>query len=194
MDPRHSSCPNAGSSNKEVRAMNKVMLTKRIALFLVCSLIFFRAFMYGGQTKTSATQATREPGEALRCQTCDPPPPPPPPSPPPPPPQAVPTVTIDWTDTHQAIDGFGVALPGWDPFSAQDAATLLFKTPERSQIMDMAFSQANGGIGLTILRMKVPPLLETSPGVFDDRDEAQTWIMQEAVKRGPVKLIASVWS
>jgi len=71
---------------------------------------------------------------------------------------------------------------------------LLFKTPERSQIMDMAFSQANGGIGLTILRMKVPPLLETSPGVFDDRDEAQTWIMQEAVKRGPVKLIASVWS
>jgi glucuronoarabinoxylan endo-1,4-beta-xylanase len=168
--------------------MDKKRMTKRIAVFLyggVCCLIFSGAFIYAVQARMPASQSARGSDAGLICQTCDPPPPPQP--------QAV-LVKIDWTDTHQVIDGFGVALPGWDPNNAQDPATVLFNTPERSQIMDTAFSQANGGIGLTILRTKVPPLLETSPGVFDDRDEAQTWIMQEAVKRGPVKLIASVWS
>jgi O-glycosyl hydrolase len=104
------------------------------------------------------------------------------------------TVTIDGNALHQTIDGFGVAQPGWDPNDVNDPATRLFNRPDRSQIMDLAFSQANGGIGLTILRMKVNPMLEPSPEVWNDYDPAQVWIMQEAVKRGPVKLIASVWS
>ena len=59
--------------------------------------------------------------------------------------------------------------------------------------MDLLFS-AQKGIGLTILRMKINAMLEPSLGVWNDQDPAQAWIMHEAVKRGPVKLIASVWS
>src|SRR5262249_23803039 len=59
--------------------------------------------------------------------------------------------------------------------------------------MDLAFSDLNG-IGLTILRMKINAMMESSAGVWNDQDPAQAWIMQQAVARGPVKLMASVWS
>jgi len=104
------------------------------------------------------------------------------------------TVTINLNETHQTIDGFGAAQFGWDPLNP-DAAERLYTWPEphKSKLMDLAFSQANG-IGLTILRMKVNPMLEPSPGEWNDYDPWQVWIMREAVKRGPVKLIASVTS
>src|SRR5262249_36861612 len=61
------------------------------------------------------------------------------------------------------------------------------------QIVDLAFSQAKG-IGLTILRSKIRPNLEPSLGVWNNKDDDQVWLMKEAVARGPVKLIGSVWS
>ena len=107
------------------------------------------------------------------------------------------TVTVNLNDVHQTIDGFGVAQPGGDQnqippqFSAPWLST--YPEPTRSHIMDLAFSEVKG-IGLTILRMRAEGMMEPAPGVWNDVDPAQAWVMQEAVARGPVKLIASVWS
>ena len=107
------------------------------------------------------------------------------------------TVTVNRNDPHQTIDGFGVAQPGGDQNQSprQDSAPWLFTYPEpyRSQIMDLAFSEVKG-IGLTILRMRAEGMMEPSPGVWNDVDPAQAWVMREAAARGPVKIIASVWS
>lgn len=99
------------------------------------------------------------------------------------------TVRIDWNATHQTIDGFGTSQgAGYAPYLYD------WPEPQRSQIMDLAFSQEKG-IGLTIFRSQIPPELEPSKGVWDDNaDPAQVWMMQEAGKRGPVKLIATVAS
>jgi glucuronoarabinoxylan endo-1,4-beta-xylanase len=106
---------------------------------------------------------------------------------------ALPKVTIDWNDMHQTIDGFGVAQTGDAPIGPWALLLYNFPEPQRSQIMDLAFSQANG-IGLTIFRSQIQPRLEPSQGIWDYTDPAQVWIMKQAVNRGPVKLIASVWS
>jgi len=106
------------------------------------------------------------------------------------------TVTIDTSRTFQTIDGFGGAQPGGDSNQqpkVQDSATPLFLFPNRDRVMDLLFSP-DQGIGLTILRMKINAMLESSPGVFNDTDPAQQWIIQQASARGPVKTIASSWS
>ena len=73
------------------------------------------------------------------------------------------TVTVNLNETHQTIDGFGVAQPGGDQnqIPRQDSAPWLFTYPEpfRSHIMDLAFSEVKG-IGLTILRMRVEGMME----------------------------------
>jgi len=98
------------------------------------------------------------------------------------------TVTIDWNVTHQTIDGFGTSQAAFAP------NLYAWPEPQRSQIMDLAFSQANG-IGLTIFRSNIRPELEPSKGAWNDyNDPAQVWMMRQAVNRGPVKLFASVWS
>jgi O-glycosyl hydrolase len=96
------------------------------------------------------------------------------------------TVTIDWNATHQTIDGFG---------SLGSVASSLYTWPEpqRSQIVDLAYSQANG-IGLTILRSEIMPELEPSKGTWNYTDMEQVWLMKQAVNRGATKLFASVWS
>src|SRR5882762_4134995 len=98
-------------------------------------------------------------------------------------------VDIYWNETHQTIDGFGTAQGG------TDYTSILYNWPEpqRSQIVDLGFSQASG-IGLTILRSQITPALESFPGFWSYKDDAQVWLMKEAVKRGPVQVIASVWS
>jgi O-glycosyl hydrolase len=78
----------------------------------------------------------------------------------------------------------------------QDFANELYlMTPGyRNQVMDQLFSTM-GGIGLTILRMKVSPTIEWTANNFTPaNDVAQGVLMQQAAARGPVKLIASVWS
>jgi glucuronoarabinoxylan endo-1,4-beta-xylanase len=105
-------------------------------------------------------------------------------------------VTINTSQTFQTIDGFGGAQPGGDPDQLpvlQDSSTRLFTFPRRDEVMDLLFSPEEG-IGMTVLRMKINAMLERSPGVFNDKDDAQQWIIQQAAARGPVKTIASSWS
>jgi len=78
--------------------------------------------------------------------------------------QAASTVTINWNDVHQQIDGFGAASPYINSLTTAQA--------------DMFFS-ADKGIGLSLLRNRIAPngtTLELS-------------VMQQAVARG-----AKVWS
>ncbi len=105
------------------------------------------------------------------------------------------TVTINWTDTRQTIDGFGTAQGG-------DYSDRIHDSPHRTQIMDLAFSNATGGIGLTIFRAEVMTSMQPSPGEFNDTpscsptcplDAKQAWIMREAHNRG-AKVIGSVWT
>jgi glucuronoarabinoxylan endo-1,4-beta-xylanase len=105
-------------------------------------------------------------------------------------------VTINTSQTFQTIDGFGGAQPGGDPDQQplpQDSSTRLYTFQRRDQVMDLLFSP-DQGIGMTILRMKINAMLERSPGVFNDNDDAQQWIIQQAAARGPVKTFASSWS
>lgn len=110
--------------------------------------------------------------------------------------QATP-VAIDWNDVRQSIDGFGVAQTAADPSDtapgAYDLASLLRGFVGVHQILDLTFSRT-AGIGLTIFRSKIRPSLSPSPGVWNYSDPDQVWLMKQAVARGPVKLIGSVWS
>lgn len=96
------------------------------------------------------------------------------------------TVNVTATDIQQTIEGFGTSQG-----LAYAPSLYTWPEPQRSQIMDLAFSPS-GGIGLTFFRSQVLPSLEPSPGVWDDTDTAQVWMMHEAVRRGPVKLVATV--
>jgi glucuronoarabinoxylan endo-1,4-beta-xylanase len=102
------------------------------------------------------------------------------------------TVTIDTNRTYQTIDGFGAAQPKGTPgvFAAYLHG---WPEPERSQILDLAFSDLKG-IGLTILRTDVDVGLEPARGQWSYDDPDQAWVMQQASARGPVKLFASVFS
>ena len=101
------------------------------------------------------------------------------------------TVTVHWNVTHQTIDGFGTSQGG-------DFANLIYdNTTLRSQVMDRAFSLANG-IGLTIFRSEILSGYENK-GEQDCKASPdstmtiqQNWIMQQAKSRGPVKLIGTV--
>jgi O-glycosyl hydrolase len=111
---------------------------------------------------------------------------------------SVATLTVDLNDLHQTIDGFGVAQPGGDALEFppnQATARYLSELPQpfRDSVLDLAFSEVKG-IGLTILRTRVEGMMERAPGVWNDVDESQKFVMNEAAARGPVKLIASVWS
>jgi O-glycosyl hydrolase len=107
------------------------------------------------------------------------------------------SVTLNPTEVHQTIDGFGVAQPGGDrsQLPPQNSATPLatLAEPYRSQVFDLAFSE-DKGIGLTLLRTRVEGMMEPSPGVWVDEDPDQAVVMQQAAARGPVKIMASVWS
>jgi O-glycosyl hydrolase len=102
------------------------------------------------------------------------------------------TVTVDMNRTYQTIDGFGAAQPKGTPgvFAAYLHG---WPEPERSQILDLAFSDLKG-IGLTILRTDVDVGLEPVRGQWRYDDPDQVWVMQQAAARGPVKLFASVFS
>lgn len=98
-------------------------------------------------------------------------------------------VDIYWNDIHQTIDGFGTAQGG----SGYTEVLYNWAEPYRSQVVDLGFSQASG-IGLTFLRTQIKPSLNPFPGYWDYTDTEQVWLMKEAAKRGPVKIMSSVWS
>ncbi len=58
------------------------------------------------------------------------------------------TVTVDWNDVRQTIDGFGAS----DAWFADELIT----HPDRSELLDLLFSTETGA-GLSILRHRIPP-------------------------------------
>jgi glucuronoarabinoxylan endo-1,4-beta-xylanase len=109
------------------------------------------------------------------------------------------TVRLDPNREHQPIDGFGVAQVRYGPWhpwdnGPSDPAVSLYSHPGRSQLLDVTFSALNG-IGATILRTKITSaLIPALQNEHERNDQAQAWMMREAVARGPVKVLATAWS
>lgn len=98
------------------------------------------------------------------------------------------SVTINWNDVKQDIDGFGVSQAAWSD------AVYDLQEPVRSHIMDLLFNQEDG-IGASIFRGAIFPDFNPSPGVYDfNARPDQVWVMQQAQARGVDKIVASAWS
>ena len=112
------------------------------------------------------------------------------------------TGTVNWNRTGQEIDGFGASA------AFHMAGDLMnFPEPQRSQILDILFSQTQGA-GLSIVRNFVgdggswgtktngpAPSIEPQEGVWNwTGDEDEIWFMQEAGKRGCTRYMSTVWS
>ncbi|WP_052460892.1 glycoside hydrolase family 30 protein [Microbacterium gorillae] len=120
---------------------------------------------------------------------------------------ADPVVTIDWSSTQQAIDGFGAS----GAFQ-QAAGIQAMPEPQRSQILELLFSRT-AGAGLSIVRNDIGDggtwsdaaggphgtILPSDPGtgtpVYDwTKDDDQVWLMKEAQKRGVQTFFSTAWS
>lgn len=102
----------------------------------------------------------------------------------------VPTLTIDWNNTHQNIDGYGASIPY--------IASQFVHFQQKSMVMDLLFDP-KVGIGLSILRSSILEqswgTIEPSPGIWHfTGDAAQVWVQQQAQLRGVSKIVATVWS
>lgn len=111
-------------------------------------------------------------------------------------------ITLDWSRTAQEIDGFGASG------AFHMAADLMnFPEPQRSQILDILYSQEKGA-GLSVVRNFVgdggswgsptngpSPSIEPQEGVWNwSGDEDEIWLMREAGKRGATRYVSTVWS
>jgi glucuronoarabinoxylan endo-1,4-beta-xylanase len=95
--------------------------------------------------------------------------------------------TVNWTDVHQRIDGFG-ASSAWDGSWTQTLANLFFSTSNGIVYTDkLGNTSTNNGIGLSLLRNHIAYTSTTSPGEIPGTIE--TNIMQMAQALG-----ARVWS
>ncbi|PGH17944.1 hypothetical protein AJ79_00843 [Helicocarpus griseus UAMH5409] len=110
-------------------------------------------------------------------------------------------ITIDISETHQEIDGFGVsqAFTRAAEFEAMD--------PEpRQKGLDYLFNTTTGA-GLTIIRNRIgstsdDSILPQNPGspdatpeyVWDGSDSSQVWFSKEAMKYGISTIYANAWS
>jgi glucuronoarabinoxylan endo-1,4-beta-xylanase len=108
------------------------------------------------------------------------------------------TVTLDWNNVHQTIDGFGASG------AFQRAAYLMnFPEPQRTTILNALFSQTSGA-GLSIVRNIVgdgSPLGDGVPTIEPSLnnwvwtgDEGQIWLMQQAQTYGADRIMSTVWS
>jgi glucuronoarabinoxylan endo-1,4-beta-xylanase len=110
--------------------------------------------------------------------------------------------TVDWGRNAQEIDGFGASG------AFHMAADLMdFPEPQRTQILDLLFSQTKGA-GLSVVRNFVgdggswgsktngpSPSIEPQEGVWSwTGDEDEIWLMKEAGKRGCTRYVSTVWS
>jgi|GEM_PF-1009268 len=103
------------------------------------------------------------------------------------------SVTIDWNNEKQVIDGFG-ASQACDVYADQ-----IYNFAKRDEVMDLLFSD-DGGIGLSILRCEVGsglnmPTIEPQDGVWNFTGaESELWVINEAKSRGIDKIFSTVWS
>jgi glucuronoarabinoxylan endo-1,4-beta-xylanase len=92
---------------------------------------------------------------------------------------------INYADTKQKIDGFGVSC-AWNT---------LEKSPKGAEAMDLLFDK-DKGIGLDILRSMITPTMKVKADSPIDwaSESGQAWMIKEAAKRGATKFMATVWS
>jgi uncharacterized protein (TIGR03437 family) len=96
--------------------------------------------------------------------------------------------TVDFTALQQRIDGFG-ASTAWYGGMARTTSVA-----NRQKIFDTLFSPVSG-IGLTIVRNRIPPNIEPSEGRFDwTQDGDAVWFMQQAMTYGVNRFISSPWT
>lgn len=100
---------------------------------------------------------------------------------------------LNWWETYQTIDGFGVSQ------AADVYARDIYEFALRDEVMDLLFSR-DKGIGLSILRCEVGnglnmPTIEPQKGVWDFTPyEPEQWVIREARARGVDKIMSTVWS
>jgi glucuronoarabinoxylan endo-1,4-beta-xylanase len=92
------------------------------------------------------------------------------------------TATVNWSDVHQRIDGFG-ASSAWNGNWTTNEADLLFSTNENISYQSNVYN----GVGLSLLRNHIAYASTTSAS--DTPGTTETTIMQWAQERG-----ARVWS
>lgn len=98
---------------------------------------------------------------------------------------ADPELRINPGDRFQTIDGFGASI------AYMQGELFKMKEPYRSQCADLLFKD----LGATILRLRVDNTTEFAKDEFTfNKDSAQVWTAQQAMKRGIQKIIASTWS
>jgi uncharacterized protein (TIGR03437 family) len=98
------------------------------------------------------------------------------------------TCNIDFSQPQQRIDGFG-ASTAWYIGLARSASP-----QDRQKILDTLLSPAVG-IGLTIVRNRIPPDIEPAEGRFDwTRDSDAVWFMQQARTYGVNRFISAPWT
>jgi glucuronoarabinoxylan endo-1,4-beta-xylanase len=98
------------------------------------------------------------------------------------------TVTVEWDDVRQTIDGFG-ASDAWFADEMQ-------RHPQSAAILDALFSTTSGA-GLSILRQRIDPGVFEAEGVYDWQDKdwiASGWMAQQARARGVPVVWGSAWS
>jgi len=94
------------------------------------------------------------------------------------------TTTVSWNDVKQTIDGFG-ASSAWVAGSIR-----ALPSDTRTGLLDLLFSPTSG-IGLSMLRNRIPSDLQASDGSWDwSVDEDARWLIGEARSRG----VSTVWS
>jgi uncharacterized protein (TIGR03437 family) len=98
------------------------------------------------------------------------------------------TCNIDLTQPQQPIDGFG-ASTAWYIGLARSASP-----QDRQAILDTLLSPTLG-IGLSIVRNRIPPSIEPSQGNFDwTQDGDAVWFMQQAQAYGVNRFISAPWT
>lgn len=97
-------------------------------------------------------------------------------------------ITVYPKQVLQRIDGFGAS----DAWYAPEIHS--FNVPTQLRILNALFSTESGA-GLSLLRHRVPPEIEPSPGVWDwTTDNDAVWLSKEAVARGVSQVWSTVWS
>jgi len=98
------------------------------------------------------------------------------------------TCNIDFTQPQQTIDGFG-ASTAWYIGLAHNASP-----QDQQAILDTLLSPTLG-IGLSIVRNRIPPSIEPSQGNFDwTQDGDAVWFMQRAQAYGVNRFISAPWT
>ena len=99
------------------------------------------------------------------------------------------TCNIDLNNTQQSIDGFG-ACSAWYSGGLLRSAS----SSDQSRILEALFGQTSG-IGLSIVRSRLPSEIEPAPGAWDwTRDDDAIWVMHQAQNYGVTTFFSTPWS